>query len=363
MLLLVSLLLVQEIVIGSFEFDGQECDFWLWVLFFFFDGVCFLVFNFYGFGFNVFQQEVYVQMNFVVDIVGFYVCYFNGISNVWNVGWIFGSIVDDVGFISVLIDIFVGQYLIDLEWIYVCGMFNGGFMSYCLACEFNDCIVVVVLVIGSMVLVYVSECVFGWLVLVLEIYGIEDVIVFYEGQFLLVIFIEEFLVFWNVNNSCDGDVVIFELFNINSIDVFIVLFIEFEGCVDWGDVWYYCINGGGYIWLGLFFVIGVINQDINGSVEIWYFFFWYIVSGFFFLVDYFEFVWLVFFFNLICGQVEVIFFELGGEFMVVNVVGWLVICQFIEDCYVMFDLFVLFMGVYWVRVWQGGVVSIGQLFW
>ena len=361
MLLPVSLLLAQETVTGSFEFDGQERDFRLRVPPSSFDGARPLVFNLHGFGSNAFQQEAYAQMNPVADTAGFYVCYPNGISNAWNVGWTFGSTADDVGFISALIDTLAGQYSIDPERIYACGMSNGGFMSYRLACELNDRIAAVASVTGSMVPAYVSECVPGRPVPVLEIHGTEDATVPYEGQPLLAISIEELLAFWNANNSCDGDAAISELPNTNSTDASTVSFIESEGCADRGDVWHYRINGGGHTWPGSPFAIGVTNQDINGSAEIWHFFSRYTVSGLSSSADHPEPVRLALFPNPTRGQAEVILPESGGELMVVNAAGRPVIRQLIEDRHVTLDLSALPTGVYWVRARQGGAVSIGQL--
>ena len=178
---------------------------------------------------------------------------------------------------------------------------------------------------------------------------------------MLAISIEELLAFWNANNSCDGDAAISELPNTNSTDASTVSFIESEGCADRGDVWHYRINGGGHTWPGSPFAIGVTNQDINGSAEIWHFFSRYTVSGLSSSADHPEPVRLALFPNPTRGQAEVILPESGGELMVVNAAGRPVIRQLIEDRHVTLDLSALPTGVYWVRARQGGAVSIGQL--
>ena len=43
--------------------------------------------------------------------------------------------IDDVGFISLLIDELIIEYGIDPNRVYITGISNGGFMSYTLACE------------------------------------------------------------------------------------------------------------------------------------------------------------------------------------------------------------------------------------
>jgi polyhydroxybutyrate depolymerase len=361
LMLPVSLLQAQETVTGSFEFDGQERDFRLRIPPSSFDGARPLVFNLHGFGSNAFQQEAYAQMNPVADTAGFYVCYPNGISNAWNVGWTFGSTADDVGFISALIDTLAAQYSIDPERIYACGMSNGGFMSYRLACELNDRIAAIASVTGSMVPAYISECAPGRPVPVLEIHGTEDATVPYEGQPLLAISIEELLAFWNANNGCDGDAVTAELPNTNTTDASTVSFIESAGCAERGDVWHFRINGGGHTWPGSPIAIGVTNQDINGSAEIWHFFSRFTLSGLSSSADHPEPVRLALFPNPTRGQAQVVLPESGGELMVFNAAGQPVIRQLIEGRLATLDLFALPPGAYWVIARQGGAVCIGQL--
>ncbi len=84
-----------------------------------------------------------------------------GILNVrtWNAGWCCGfasnTEVDDVGFISALLDTLSSRYNIDTNRIYATGMSNGGFMSYRLACELSNRIAAIAPVAASMSL---SNC-------------------------------------------------------------------------------------------------------------------------------------------------------------------------------------------------------------
>jgi polyhydroxybutyrate depolymerase len=195
----------------------------------------------------------------------------------------------------------------------------------------------------------------------LEIHGTDDATVPYEGQPLLAISIEELLAFWNTNNSCEGDATVSELPNTNTADASTVSFIESAGCAERGDVWHYRINGGGHTWPGSPVAIGVTNQDINGSVEIWHFFSRYTLSGLSSSASHPEPVRLALFPNPARSQAQVILPESGGELLVVNAAGQPVLHQPIEDRIATLDLSALPPGVYWVRARQGGTVSIGQL--
>ena len=57
-------------------------------------------------------------------------------STHWNVGgWTNGSTTDDVDFVETMIDYLTTNFRVDPDRIYSTGMYNGGFMSYRLACE------------------------------------------------------------------------------------------------------------------------------------------------------------------------------------------------------------------------------------
>ena len=151
-LLLTSCLLhavAQETIAIDLEFDGEDRDYRLRIPANF-DGETALplVFNLHGFTSNATQQELYSRMNVVADTAGFFICYANGIGAAWNVGWDFGSSADDVGFINFLIDQISAEYPILSDQIYSCGMSNGGFMSYRLACELNQRIAAVASVLS-----------------------------------------------------------------------------------------------------------------------------------------------------------------------------------------------------------------------
>ncbi len=230
-----------------------------------------LVFNLHGFGSNAPQQQLYSFMNTVADRENFAVCYPEGISAAWNVGWEFGSTADDVGFISAMIDKFKAKYGIISEQIYSCGMSNGGFMSYRLACELNDKIAAIASVTGSIVPAYVNDCKPGRPVPVLEIHGTEDRTVEYTGS-LIALPISDVLAFWQKNNGCDLTPTKTDQPNNAPADNMKTEIFKYNNCNDGTEVWHYKVIGGGHTWPGSFISTGPTTQDFNASEVVWEFF-------------------------------------------------------------------------------------------
>jgi polyhydroxybutyrate depolymerase len=84
--------------------------------------------------------------NKMADKDGFIMVYPDGIELNWNDGRMDEEAndrahrenIDDVGFISALIDSLINDYNIDPKRVYVTGISNGAIMSYRLACELSD---------------------------------------------------------------------------------------------------------------------------------------------------------------------------------------------------------------------------------
>jgi len=66
----------------------------------------------------------------------------------WNAG-ISSGLVNDIAFLSALIDSLDLTYNINLNRVYSTGMSNGGFMSHTLACELSNRITAIASVTGS----------------------------------------------------------------------------------------------------------------------------------------------------------------------------------------------------------------------
>lgn len=231
-----------------------------------------LVFNFHGYTSNAAQQELYSGMNAVADTARFAVCYPDGIQNAWNVGWAFGSTADDVGFTSALIEALNIKYGIDKSRVYACGMSNGGFMSYTLACELSDKIVATASVTGSMVPNTLTSCTPDRAVPVMEIHGTADGTVNYNGTPLISIPIPEVMEFWQQNNGCDVVPIKETLPDINTSDGTTTEKYTYTNCKDKSKLIHYKVINGGHTWPGSIISIGATSQDFNASAEIWRFF-------------------------------------------------------------------------------------------
>ncbi len=105
-----------------------------------------VVLAFHGGGGRGEVQRTQSQMNPVADQNGFMVVYPDGTGRLrlltWNAGTCCGYAVrknvDDVGFVSALIDDLARNYNIDQKRVYATGLSNGGMLCYRLACELSD---------------------------------------------------------------------------------------------------------------------------------------------------------------------------------------------------------------------------------
>ncbi|MBK8499221.1 MAG: T9SS type A sorting domain-containing protein [Flavobacteriales bacterium] len=111
-----------------------------------------------GFGSGT-QLENQSQLSATAEQEGFIVVYPDGVPSplgirTWNAGGCCGyamnNTIDDVGFISALLDTLFSALAIDTLRVYATGMSNGGFMSYRLACELSERIAAIAPVSASM---------------------------------------------------------------------------------------------------------------------------------------------------------------------------------------------------------------------
>lgn len=237
-----------------------------------------LVLNFHGFGSNANEQEFYSYMNAVADTAKFAVCYPNGIEKAWNVGWEFGSTANDVDFVATLIDELVNKYGFNTNKVYACGMSNGGFMSYVLACELNTKIAAIASVTGSMVPGKLETCTPGKAIPVMEIHGTADSTVVYNGSPIAVA-IPEVLTFWQNNNGCDTEPIIQQVPNTSTTDGTTSEKWTYVNCDGNQDIIHYKVFNGAHTWPGALLLTGVTSKDFNASVVIWNFFKRYSLDG------------------------------------------------------------------------------------
>ncbi len=116
------------------------------------------------------------------SVGNFVVAYPEGIDLTWNAGFCCASGttsgVDDVGFLSRLIDELVAEYGADPAQVFATGVSAGAMMAYRLGCEMPGRIAGVGSVAGAMIL---DQCQAEEAVPVIEIHGTADPLVPYEG--------------------------------------------------------------------------------------------------------------------------------------------------------------------------------------
>lgn len=234
-----------------------------------------LIINMHGYGSTAAQQEFYSGMNAVADTAGFVVCYPEGLNNAWNVGFTgaYHAGVDDVGFISALIDVMEFQYFVDPTRIYVCGMSNGGFMSYRLACELSGRIAAFASVTGCMTDSIDFYCTPNRPIPAFHIHGTADQTVPFNGVPGFHYSAPNSIQHWVTENNCTTPVL--DTFpNTVLADSSYVTAQYWPACDQGSEVLFYKIENGGHTWPGAISIpgLGNTNQDINASREIWEFF-------------------------------------------------------------------------------------------
>ena len=219
----------------------------------------------------------YSGFNAIAEVGRFIVVYPNGINLSWNVGFS-SSGANDIGFLNALIDTLDIKYPINLDRIYACGMSNGGFMSYRLACELSNRIAAIASVTGSMTTQTFSDCHPERPVPVLEIHGTSDLIVNYNGA-TGIKSIPDVIEYWVGQNACPElpeTTLLPDVINEGSqIERSI-----YRPCAQNSEVILLKVIDGGHTWPGSTNSgFGNTNRDINASHEIWEFFNRFSLSG------------------------------------------------------------------------------------
>lgn len=147
-----------------------------------------LVIVLHGHGGNARQARAVSRMNGVSDREGFLAAYPNGTGWMnlpplsWNAGYCCGyaanTRVDDVAFISALIDDASRVFPVDPGQVYATGISNGGMMAYRLGCELSGKIAAIAPVAGAL---GVSNCSPKEPVSLIVFHGTADEFVRYEG--------------------------------------------------------------------------------------------------------------------------------------------------------------------------------------
>jgi polyhydroxybutyrate depolymerase len=233
--------------------------------------------------------------NKLSDKEGFVVVYPDGIEMNWNDGRMDEEVddrahsenIDDVGFISSLIDLMVKDYNVDPKRVYVTGISNGAIMSYRLACELSDKITAIAPVDGNIPSMILDGCSPSQPVSVLAINNVNDPLVPFEGGEIYghfhttklgkVLSANESIQFWVKRNKCSTHAVEVEEPDRDPHDGTTVKRQVYWDGLKGTEVILYIVYGGGHTWPGGFqylpaWVIGKTSREFDANEVIWEFF-------------------------------------------------------------------------------------------
>ena len=232
-----------------------------------------LVFDLHGYTSNAAAEQLYSNFMPIADTANVLFVYPNGTllsgQPYWNAG--FGPGVDDIGFISNLVDTLLSHYNIDPNMVYSCGMSNGGYMSHTLACALNNKIAAIASVTGTMATTQYATCVPNRPVPVMQVSGNADPTVTYTGM-TGSLAIDTLVKYWVTNDHCNPTPVFTAVPNTSLTDGCTAEHYVYNGGDMGSTVEFYKIIGGGHTWPGSPYIVGVTNEDFNASAEIWRFF-------------------------------------------------------------------------------------------
>lgn len=232
-------------------------------------------------------MEILTGFNAVADREGFYVAYPDGVGRSWNDGHGLESFpamkedVDDVGFISAMIDELVAKLPADKSRVYATGIFNGGHMTNRLGVELSSRLAAIAPLAGTMPLEMAEKSRPERPLPVAHFHGNEDKHNYWGGGGLAggkTISVAKLMQYWASDNGCSGDVVEQTLADTDKNDGTQVKRFVFGTCKTGPEsVLLYEIVGGGHTWPGGFQylpeeVIGRTSRDINASAVMWAFF-------------------------------------------------------------------------------------------
>ena len=205
-----------------------------------------LIINMHGFGGNAVSQISYTQMNQYAHSQNIAVVYPQGLNNSWNVYTYWdNNWYDDVSFISAMIEQVAIDFNIDLDRVYACGMSNGGYMAYRLACDLSDKVVAFGSVTGNFMLTTsMGDCTNqDREIPIIHFHGTFDQVVnYYPPSFDGALTISESIDFWINYNSLTSEVA--ETINDN-----VEVYTYYKESSETKFV-HYKVIGGGHVWFG-----------------------------------------------------------------------------------------------------------------
>lgn len=226
-----------------------------------------------------------------VDTDDCIVVYPDAYESNWNDGRAVAGIaaydlnIDDVGFISDLIDSMIAAYGVDPNRVYIAGMSNGAMMTYRLACEIPSRIAACACVAGAIPVNVYDACQPNAAVPFVVFNGTDDPYVPWNGGVCgtsqvplgYVVSIQQSIQFWAARNGCGETPDVTAMDDVDSDDGTQVVRYVYTGTDPESDVTFYGIDGGGHTWPGgpatqVLYDTGPVSYDIDATRIIWAFF-------------------------------------------------------------------------------------------
>ncbi len=250
-----------------------------------------LVFALHGGGGTGKRMDKLTGFDALADRHGFIVIYPDAVDKNWNDGRDLTNYrsqrenIDDVGFISALIDTISDQYTVDRTRVYTTGASNGAMMSFRLACELTDKITAIAPVIGSLGENISKTCAPSRPIAVIIIGGTGDPLVPWSGGHVhlfrrklgKVLSFADTTGFWVAHNGCSPVPDISWLPDVDPEDGTRIRKKVYSQCSQGVKVVLYEIQGGGHTWPGgpqylPEWIIGINSKDMDAGEVIWDFF-------------------------------------------------------------------------------------------
>lgn len=245
-----------------------------------YDGVTELpvLFTFHGGDMTSLAMLNLVDQRPLADAHDFILVYPQGLpddgANIWNSVGPFSNGVDEIGFVSTMIDDLDAQFAVDTARVYACGYSNGANLVWELGCFLGDRIAAGGAVAGSMWEWTEDLCTPSRPFPVMSIHGTQDFYNPWGGGPPYSLGLVAASEYWvqNANGDLTPDIV--NLPNTAPGDGSTVTRFTWSGGDECVDVAHYRVNNGGHDWPGVFG-----NMDIDSNQLIWDFVSQYDLNG------------------------------------------------------------------------------------
>lgn len=226
------------------------------------------------------QQEDLTGFSPLADERGFVAVYPDGIDKSWADGR--GTTdadtkgIDDVGFISALIDEMVAKHGVDPKKVFVTGFSNGSMMTNRLGCDLSDKIAAIGTLSGTMPEKVSMTCAVKRGVPLMSFHGDQDTFVPYGGGEVssaaggTVLSAEATRAFWAEKSGCDTTTASTPIADSSTDDETTVTRVDSQGCKDGSEVVLFTVTGGGHTWPSsdenlAKAIVGKSNEDVKAS--------------------------------------------------------------------------------------------------